>query len=83
MTRHSGTMALAGYRRAATGIGGALRLLLDTHARLWWLDGDPKLSARAPSQSFSFSSGRGSQNSGPIVAHPFIEPKPRLGCSRP
>jgi PIN domain nuclease of toxin-antitoxin system len=24
-----------------------LRLLLDTHALLWWLDGDPKLSARA------------------------------------
>jgi PIN domain nuclease of toxin-antitoxin system len=24
-----------------------LRLLLDTHAFLWWLDGDPKLSARA------------------------------------
>jgi PIN domain nuclease of toxin-antitoxin system len=24
-----------------------LRLLLDTHALLWWLDGDPQLSARA------------------------------------
>ena len=24
-----------------------MRLLLDTHALLWWLDGDPKLSARA------------------------------------
>jgi PIN domain nuclease of toxin-antitoxin system len=24
-----------------------LRLLLDTHALLWWLDGDPKLGARA------------------------------------
>jgi PIN domain nuclease of toxin-antitoxin system len=24
-----------------------LRLLLDTHALLWWLDGDPKLSPRA------------------------------------
>jgi PIN domain nuclease of toxin-antitoxin system len=24
-----------------------LRLLLDTHALLWWLDGDPKLSAKA------------------------------------
>lgn len=23
-----------------------MRLLLDTHAFLWWLDGDPKLSAR-------------------------------------
>jgi PIN domain nuclease of toxin-antitoxin system len=24
-----------------------LRLLLDTHALLWWLDGDPKLTSRA------------------------------------
>ena len=24
-----------------------MRLLLDTHTLLWWLDGDPKLSARA------------------------------------
>jgi PIN domain nuclease of toxin-antitoxin system len=24
-----------------------LRPLLDTHVVLWWLDGDPKLSARA------------------------------------
>jgi PIN domain nuclease of toxin-antitoxin system len=24
-----------------------LALLLDTHAFLWWLDGDPALSARA------------------------------------
>ena len=24
-----------------------MRLLLDTHALLWWLDGDPKLTSRA------------------------------------
>ena len=24
-----------------------MRLLLDTHALLWWLDGDPKLSRKA------------------------------------
>jgi PIN domain nuclease of toxin-antitoxin system len=26
-----------------------MRLLLDTHALLWWLDGDPKLSGNAKS----------------------------------
>ena len=26
-----------------------MRLLLDTHALLWWLDGDPKLSVSAQS----------------------------------